>query len=48
MQLSENCDFIWRLCKSMYLSAVALGQEGDTEGRKDLVFIKFPRNCIFK
>ena len=37
-QLSDCCEFLWRLCKSMYLTAVVLGQEGDESGKRDLIF----------
>lgn len=37
IKLRENSEFLWRFCKSLYLSAVALGQDGDTDGRKKLV-----------
>lgn len=36
--LSDNCEFLWRLCKSMYLSAVVQGQQGKEDERKDLIF----------
>ena len=28
--VSTNPEYLWRMCKSMYLMAVTLGQEGET------------------
>ena len=35
---SSNPEFLWRMCKSMYLMAVTLGQEGDSNAKQELIF----------
>ena len=37
MQLCQNSEFLWRLCKAIYLNASSLGVAGDTEGKQRLV-----------
>ena len=36
--LCENSEFLWRLCKSTYLMAITVGQEGDQERKQELIF----------
>lgn len=31
-------DYLWRMCKSMYLMAVVIGQEGDSAKKQSLIF----------
>ena len=37
-KLSTNPDYLWRMCKSMYLMAVVVGQEGQTAKKQELIF----------
>ena len=37
-QLSQNAEYLWRMCKSMYLMAVVIGQEGDSAKKQSLIF----------
>ena len=36
--LCDNGEFLWRLCKSTYLMAVTVGQEGDLTQKQELIF----------
>jgi len=36
--LCDNGEFLWRLCKSTYLMAVALGLKGDQTQKQELIF----------
>jgi len=36
--LCDNGEFLWRLCKSTYLMAVALGLKGDQAQKQELIF----------
>lgn len=36
--VSTNPEYLWRMCKSMYLMAVTLGQEGETTKKQELIF----------
>jgi len=37
-KLSQNAEYLWRMCKSMYLMAVVIGQEGDSAKKQSLIF----------
>ena len=37
--LCENGEFLWRLCKSTYLMAVAVGLKGDQAKKQELIFL---------
>lgn len=36
--LAESADFLWRYCKSMYLTAVTVGQEGEVDEKQKYIF----------
>ena len=36
--VSTNPEYLWRMCKSMYLMAVTLGQEGEITKKQELIF----------
>lgn len=36
--ITLNPDYLWRMCKSMYLMAVVIGQEGDSAKKQSLIF----------
>uniref|UniRef100_A0A0K2TDR0 Regulator of microtubule dynamics protein 2 n=1 Tax=Lepeophtheirus salmonis TaxID=72036 RepID=A0A0K2TDR0_LEPSM len=37
-EYKENSEFLWRLCKSMYMMAIIVGTEGDMDRKKELIF----------
>jgi len=37
-KLCGNAEFLWRMCKSMYLMAVAEGQSGDSAKKQQMIF----------
>jgi hypothetical protein len=37
-EMAEKSEFLWRMCKSMYLMAVTIGQEGDNAKKQKLIF----------
>eukprot|EP00095_Tigriopus_kingsejongensis_P008957 maker-scaffold334_size202906-snap-gene-0.14 protein:Tk08957 transcript:maker-scaffold334_size202906-snap-gene-0.14-mRNA-1 annotation:"regulator of microtubule dynamics protein 3" len=36
-ELGENCEFLWRLCKAIYLKSIAAGLAGDTQLKRVLI-----------
>lgn len=36
-ELNQNGEFLWRLCKAVYLSAINAGVRGDVAGKKTLI-----------
>jgi len=36
-ELNQNGEFLWRLCKAVYLSAINLGVRGDASGKRALI-----------
>ena len=47
LSLSTNPEYLWRMCKSMYLTAVTLGQEGDTSKKQELIFEAVDFGTVF-
>ena len=37
LQLNQNGEFLWRLCKAVYLYAINIGVRGDASGKKALI-----------
>ena len=35
--LDRNGEFLWRLCKAIYLSAILKGLQGDAKGKQELI-----------